>query len=176
VHHVRPFLPPSRIILSQYLIKTFQTMSKALHQRFNITAVLFTSSSLRRTHLFPRNPQHQSPIRSTLLMIRPSRRLPNFRPQSLPFRTQTRNPQHSPPIIIHINNSHPLFHGLANAGILQRVVFFVYRPQRRRREESLVFIVGEDVVDFGVVILAGYRVFDKGEEGFEVWWWGGGVS
>jgi hypothetical protein len=40
----------------------------------------------------------------------------------------------------------------------------------------LVFIVGEDVVDFGVVILAGYRVFDKGEEGFEVWWWGGGVS
>jgi hypothetical protein len=39
----------------------------------------------------------------------------------------------------------------------------------------LVFVIREDVVDFGVVVFACYGVFDEREEGFEVGWWGGVV-
>ena len=35
----------------------------------------------------------------------------------------------------------------------------------------MVFVVGEDVVYFGVMVLAGHGIFDEGEERLEVWRW-----
>jgi len=102
-----------------------------------------------------------------LVIVRSPRRLPDLCPQSLPVRAQAGDPKYGPPIAIHVYDRHPLLCILA---ILQRVVFFVDRSQRGGREDALVFVVGENVVDFGVVVFASDGIFDKGEEGFEVGW------
>jgi hypothetical protein len=35
----------------------------------------------------------------------------------------------------------------------------------------LVLVIGEDVVDFWMVIFTCDRIFDEREEGFEIGWW-----
>lgn len=100
--------------------------------------------------------------------------MPDLSPQSLPARAQARDPKHSTPIAIHIYDRHSLFRLLA---ILQGIVLFIDRSQSGGRKDALVFVVGENVVDFGVVVFARDGIFDEREEGFEVRWcccWGGG--
>jgi hypothetical protein len=35
----------------------------------------------------------------------------------------------------------------------------------------LILIIGEDIVDFGMVVFSCKGIFDEREERFEVWWW-----
>jgi hypothetical protein len=61
---------------------------------------------------------------------------------------------------------------------VQCAVFPVYSPQSRRSQDSLVLVIGEDIVDFGMVVFACDRVFDERKERFEVGWrcWRGGIG
>jgi hypothetical protein len=158
------FLLASRVFLSKHFVKTLQRDSEVLDQGIQVFRVLFAGAA-GCARLFARNPQHQPSIRRPLFVIRSSRRLPDLSPQSLPVRTQTGDPKHGSPIAVHIYDCHSLFRVPA---ILQRVVFFIYRSQRGGRENALVLVVGEDVVDLGMVVFARDGIFDECEEGFEV--------
>jgi hypothetical protein len=156
----------SRVLLSKHFVKTLQRKSEVLDKDIQVFRIL-RAGGAGCARLFSRDSQHQPSVCRPLLVTRSSRCLPDLSPQSLPFRTQARDPEYGTPIAVHVYDSHSLFCVLA---ILQRVVFFVDRSQRGRRENTLVFVVGENVMDFGMVVFACDGIFYEREEGFEVGW------
>lgn len=162
--HIRAFLLASRVFLPKHFVETLQRDSEVFDQDIQVSSVLFAGATCCAC-LFARNSQHHPSIRRSLLVVRSSRRLPDLSPQGLPVRTQAGDPKYGSPIAVHVYDGNPLFCILA---ILQRIVLFVNRSQRGGRENALVFVVGENVVDLGMVVFARDGIFDQREEGFEV--------